>query len=354
MSTGYPAAPTVLDLADAVLDDGVRSAVLVGDPDGAGARLIESAVETVSTEGFRVVRLVPEIDACPHSMAAVRSLVDQLSGWMHALSAGQRATLRVALGAQIGGPPTRLALSAALLTLINEWARAAPGGLIVIMSAHMLDATSRDILPFIIRRLGEIPVTVLVSSTREDTRFDDRICTRVWYLPDADGFTTGAAVEQDSRLHGESDGAIDTMGLAANAAVAGDMVVAAELYGHAIGDPESAPTGLEQVVAESFLSFNRGHPAEPIRVRLLGSIAAWAEHGNRQLLDDALWLLYFLEWYSHDVDDWSGFRRCVALLAEPPHWARFVAATHSGVDSETDALIAEADRLVDDLALTDQ
>lgn len=321
------------------------SALILTD-DSHGDEVLDAVHAHAAADGLPVVRLSAEPTTGtaasaprPGDMSALRGLVDQVLASAESITTEQRSALRVAFGIEMGPPPTRLMLCTVIVSLLHAWAGEHPGALLLIDRADRLDPSSADILAPVIRRLRHTGVQAVFSSAPGDTVFDDRLAERIWPdepLPppaDAENRTARTGVDFDESV------------VAARAAASDDSASTTALLAPT---PAHSPSGLEHAVAEAFSSFAQGHPTGPVYAALLSAVTAHHDHTDRRLVDDAVWLLTFLEQCTGDGAR-DGLRAVLRSLPNAPVWTRIDGRMQ--LAESPDAAVDQADRLVDDLAV---
>ncbi len=139
--------------------------VLAGEAGIGKTTLLEYAA--AGCAGFRVLRTagVPGEQELP--FAGLERLLRPLSGRLSALPEPQRDALSTSLALRPGRPGDRFAVAAATLTLLTSAGEEAPVA-VFIDDAHLLDASSAEVLGFTARRLLADAV-LLLAAVRDDT-----------------------------------------------------------------------------------------------------------------------------------------------------------------------------------------
>ena len=157
-----------LDRLTAFLGDrsGRPNGLVIEGPAGAGkTTLWRAAVDRASANGDLVISARAAGAEVNLSLSVLGDLLeDHLSDLLPALPAPQRRALEVALLLEDDGghPPDQRAVSAGALTAIRTLARDRPV-VIAIDDAQWVDPQSTEILAFVLRRLRDLPVAVVVT-----------------------------------------------------------------------------------------------------------------------------------------------------------------------------------------------
>ncbi|MGC4933429.1 helix-turn-helix transcriptional regulator [Gordonia sp. DT30] len=283
-----------------------------------GRPVLDALAAHAGATGRGVLRPAPHArdsraeDSRPYS--ALRRLVDQLLTAASAITDDQRTALRVAFGVELGAEPTRLMLCTTILTLLRGWGADHPGGLLLVDEATKLEKASAQILAFVLRRIGHTGVGALVSAAPGDELFDDRIAEYVWVL--------------------ENTGSADTLGV--------DEI--------GTDRPAADADGLARIVADSFRAFAGGAPSDQLHADLRAALTGAPGRAGAEAIDDAMWLLCVTEQLAGDTTP-SDLRAVADALPVRPHWARLAGRVNGDAALGHSALAAEADRMVDDLAV---
>jgi DNA-binding CsgD family transcriptional regulator len=148
-----------------------RVLVIEGDAGIGKTTLWEAGVRLAADAGHRVLKCGPALAEAQLSFAAISDLLATvLDDALPALAPPQRYALEVALLLQEadGSPPDVRALAGAFLGAVAYAAASSPV-LLAIDDVQWLDAPSRTVLEFALRRLGAEPVRLLVSRRGTDT-----------------------------------------------------------------------------------------------------------------------------------------------------------------------------------------
>ena len=137
--------------------------VVLGEPGIGKTALIEEAI--TAAEGFQVFQTAGHEGEMELAFAALQQLCVPGLDSLQRLPEPQRDALNVVFGITTGGPPDRLLVALALLTLLSEWA-AERAVLCVVDDAQWLDRTSAQALAFVARRVTTEAVA-LVFGARE-------------------------------------------------------------------------------------------------------------------------------------------------------------------------------------------
>ncbi|HEX3792106.1 MAG TPA: AAA family ATPase [Pseudonocardiaceae bacterium] len=144
---------------------GQGAALVVRGPAGIGkTALLDRAV--AAALGHRVLSVRGAAAESELRYSALHLLCSALDSRLTGLDPHHREALDTALGRRGGAPPDRFLVGVAMTALLTLAAEARPL-LCVVDDAHWLDTASADVLTFVARRLGELPVTVLIA-TRGD------------------------------------------------------------------------------------------------------------------------------------------------------------------------------------------
>ena len=117
--------------------------VVLGEPGIGKTALIEEAI--TAAEGFQVFQTAGHEGEMELAFAALQQLCVPGLDSLQRLPEPQRDALNVVFGITTGGPPDRLLVALALLTLLSEWA-AERAVLCVVDDAQWLDRTSAQAL----------------------------------------------------------------------------------------------------------------------------------------------------------------------------------------------------------------
>jgi DNA-binding CsgD family transcriptional regulator len=139
---------------------------------------------------FRALRLSGSESEMELAYAGLHQLCAPLLGRLDRLPAPQQRALRVALGLADGGPPDRLIVGLAVLTLLAEASNERPT-LCVVDDAQWVDAASLQALAFVARRVIADPIVMVFAACRprEDRLLSDLPELRVPGLDDEDART---------------------------------------------------------------------------------------------------------------------------------------------------------------------
>ncbi|MCT9929624.1 AAA family ATPase [Planotetraspora sp. A-T 1434] len=137
-----------------------------GDPGMGKTALIETAVRSVIPDGITVLVARGHQSEADFPFAALHQLLRPVLDRMDSLPERQRSALRGAFAMDFdGGPPDRMLVGMATLTLLSELGERGPV-LLVIDDVQWIDRASQDVVGFLARRLPGEPITVL-AATRE-------------------------------------------------------------------------------------------------------------------------------------------------------------------------------------------
>lgn len=144
--------------------EGGRAAVLVGGPGIGKTSLLEAEIEIARARGARVLAVWPTGSPTQLPFAGLIDLCDAIGDdELAALPGPQRAALEAALlrgEAESGPAPAAVALG--FLTAVRALAARCPV-LVVIDDVQWLDATSSEVVTFVVRRLGRERVDFLLA-----------------------------------------------------------------------------------------------------------------------------------------------------------------------------------------------
>ncbi len=117
--------------------------------------------------GCRTVRAAGVESEAELAFASLHQLCLPMLDRLDALPAAQRDALGAAFGLRAGGPPDRLLVGLAVLTLLSEAAGERPL-VCVVDDAQWLDRASAQVLEFVARRLGAEPVALVLAARAAD------------------------------------------------------------------------------------------------------------------------------------------------------------------------------------------
>lgn len=155
------------------------SALIDGEPGSGKTSLVRAAESMAIDAGVTVVRVTADHRGGPYP--ALRSVVAALDDPLLALDGDRRHLLQVALGGVPGAPPSRLALSAAVLDLIRRRAHR-DALLLTLDDAQHIDRASVEILASVARRLRSEPVAILAAAPPGEGVFVERYVDQSWHL----------------------------------------------------------------------------------------------------------------------------------------------------------------------------
>ena len=158
---------TELDRLEAFVSaiDGPGALLVEGDAGIGKTTLWEAALELAERAGNHVLRCAPVEGETELSFAAVADLLsDSLTQALPGLPSPQRQALRVALllDEPSGEPPDARAIGTAVLSVIRALATERPV-VLAIDDEPDLDDASRSVLEYVVRRLGDEPVRLLIA-----------------------------------------------------------------------------------------------------------------------------------------------------------------------------------------------
>lgn len=152
---------TLERLTEAVRTGDGQALVVRGDPGVGKTVLLDHLVDRV--QGFHVVRVAGVPAETELEFAGLHQLCAPLSAHIAGLPGPQHAALATALGVATGPPPDHFLVGLAVLGLLSEVAGELPL-LCIVDEEQWLDHASAQALGFVARRLGTIPVGMLVAT----------------------------------------------------------------------------------------------------------------------------------------------------------------------------------------------
>src|SRR5206468_9956475 len=164
---------TELALVSKVLDAvpaGPVALILGGEPGTGKAALWLEALSQAEARSCRVLSCRPSEAEAKLSFAAIGDLFGGVSDEsLEGLPMPQRSAIAVALlrAEAIGSPPDQRAISAAFHGALLAVAAAAPT-VVAIDDAQWLDAPSARVLEFVVRRLNDVPVGLIMTARSEE------------------------------------------------------------------------------------------------------------------------------------------------------------------------------------------
>ncbi|WP_229858747.1 AAA family ATPase [Streptomyces poonensis] len=139
------------------------SAVLLRGEAGIGkTALLEWTEARARGSGFQVLRAVGAEADAEVAFAALHEVLLPLLPDLHVLPTRQREALECALRLREGAPAGGFLVGAAALTLLAEAARDRPL-LVVVDDLHWVDSSSAQVLAFLHRRVGDVPVAMVAA-----------------------------------------------------------------------------------------------------------------------------------------------------------------------------------------------
>src|SRR6266516_1121281 len=164
---------TELALVSKVLDAvpaGPVALILGGEPGTGKSALWLEALSQAEARSYRVLSCRPSEAEAKLSCAAIGDLFGGVSDEsLEGLPMPQRSAIAVALlrAEAIGSPPDQRAISAAFHGALLALAAAAPT-VVAIDDAQWLDAPSARVLEFVVRRLNDVPVGLIMTARSEE------------------------------------------------------------------------------------------------------------------------------------------------------------------------------------------
>jgi DNA-binding CsgD family transcriptional regulator len=152
-------------LAAFVAAEGARALLLEGDAGVGKTTLWYEGLRVAGAAGHHVLTCAPALTESQLSFAGIADLLEgSLEGALPGLAVPQRRALEVALLREEaeGLPPDERAIVAAFLGVLRHLGDTGPV-LLAVDDAQWLDPASRSVLEFVVRRLGDEPVALLVS-----------------------------------------------------------------------------------------------------------------------------------------------------------------------------------------------
>ncbi|MEV0667934.1 ATP-binding protein [Actinomadura luteofluorescens] len=165
-------------LRTAVREGGAR--LLSGDPGMGKTELLDAAARAAESMGARVLRASGSEYETELSFAGLHQLLLPAVDTLPELPAPHRTALATALGLDRGEPPSRLALTSALLDWLRRLSSTAPL-VLVVDDLQWVDRASAVILSLVAGRVGGIRVGLLLAQRAGHESFFDR--TAVPELP---------------------------------------------------------------------------------------------------------------------------------------------------------------------------
>jgi DNA-binding CsgD family transcriptional regulator len=152
-----------------LLDAATRALVIEGEPGIGKTAVWRAAVERAEEAGLRVLSCAPVEAEAKLSYAAVADLVDELAdAFVDELPEPQASAISVALlrSEPTGAPPDTRTVGTAVASLLKRAASDAPV-LVAVDDVQWLDRPSGTALAFAARRLGGVPVSLLLTRRTE-------------------------------------------------------------------------------------------------------------------------------------------------------------------------------------------
>jgi hypothetical protein len=152
-------------LAAFVAAEEPRALLLEGEAGVGKTTLWYEGLRAAAAAGHHVLTCAPALTESQLSFAGIADLLDGLlDDALPGLSVPQRHALEVALLREEadGPPPDERAIAAAFLGVLHRLGDTGPV-LLAVDDAQWLDPPSRSVLEFVVRRLGNEPVALLVS-----------------------------------------------------------------------------------------------------------------------------------------------------------------------------------------------
>ncbi len=182
MSLGWPALPgdpvivgrddelrRLRDFVDRLPVQG-EALLLSGDAGVGKTVLLDAAAQYARAQGYRVIQMAGIEFEADVSFAALHLVLQPLFGELEKLADWHREALTVALGLREGPRSDLLVLSNATLAVLAAAAGSAPL-LLIVDDLPWIDRASAAVLGFVARRLGPIPVGLLVASRAGEDSF---------------------------------------------------------------------------------------------------------------------------------------------------------------------------------------
>ncbi|WP_141579455.1 AAA family ATPase [Actinomadura sp. WMMA1423] len=147
--------------------------LLTGDPGMGKTELLGVAAQKAESMGARVLRASGSEYETELSFAGLHQLLLPVVDSLPGLPAPHRAALATALGLDRGDPPSRLALTTALLDWLRHLSSTAPL-VLVVDDLQWVDRASVVILNLVARRIGGLRVGMLLAQRAGHESFFDR------------------------------------------------------------------------------------------------------------------------------------------------------------------------------------
>ncbi|MEU8120527.1 AAA family ATPase [Spirillospora sp. NPDC049024] len=167
-------------LSTAVREGGAQ--LLTGDPGMGKTELLNAAARQAESTGARVLRASGSEYETGLSFAGLHQLMLPVVDTLPELPGHHRTALATALGLDRGDPPSRLALTSALLDWLRRLSSTAPL-VLVVDDLQWVDRPSVVVLNLVARRIGGLQVGLLLSQRTGHESFFDRESVPELQLP---------------------------------------------------------------------------------------------------------------------------------------------------------------------------
>ena len=151
------------------ISDTPTALAITGEAGAGKSTLWHAGIDAAEAAGYRILRSEPTAGEIDLSFAGLSDLLAEPSVLLaSAIPSPQCEALETALLLRPAGaePPTERAVGLGTLAVLRAWAAAGPT-LIAIDDVHWLDKASLNALVFAVRRLGAVPISLLVSVRTE-------------------------------------------------------------------------------------------------------------------------------------------------------------------------------------------